>query len=226
MLSEYRRKYGRASDVLPGVGDTFERICLFVVTEGYKRMKHDNNYNLSWKETRFSAHLIGYMRKVRQDKDLHLIIDPENHLYGKEVLEGEGDPDTAPRIDIRIMGGWVNEDIYYAVEGKILVEDNWGTRNNHDLRARYIDTGIDNFVSGQYSPEIPRGCILGYVVQGSPENIVMKINGLLEHRGRDTGKLGNRQCINGYPDCYMSEHTRTLDEENIRLQHLILLLAT
>jgi len=225
MLSELRRTIGRASDVIPNVDSKFERGCLIVVTEAFKDMKNDQCYDLEWKETRFSAHLVDYMRKARDRErmDLALQIDPECHLYRKEILEGMEDPDTAPRIDIRVLGGWVQENAYYAMEGKILVEEDWGTRDNYQLRARYIDTGIDNFVAGRYSPDVPRGCMLGYVVQGTPSEIALKINNLLVHRGRDAEQVKNRHSINGYPNCYQSEHTRITDQRSIRLHHLLLM---
>ena len=222
MLSDLRSRIGRATEVIPHVDSIFEQACLFVVTEAFKDMKQERHYNLTWKETRLSAHLIGYMQKVRDRESCPLRIDPECHLYGKEILEGKEDPDTAPRIDIKISGGWVQEDIYYGMEAKVLVEKDWGTRDNNKLRARYIDTGIDNFVSGRYSPDIPRGCVLGYVVQGMPSEIALKINRLLAHRGRKKEHIADRHSINGCPDCYRSRHIRATDKQSIELYHVLL----
>jgi hypothetical protein len=222
MLNDLRRAIGCASDVIPNVDAEFEKACLVVVIEAFKYMKQDKLYDLTWKETRYSAHLIRYMRKVRDCMDLRLQIDPECYLYQADILGGKKDPDTAPRIDIKILGGWVKENIYYAIEAKILVAEDWRSRKNYQLRARYIETGIDNFVSGRYSPDIPRGCVLGYVVQGIPPEIVQKINDLLVHRRREAEQLTNRHTINGYPDCYQSEHTRVTDQQTLYLHHILL----
>lgn len=219
-LSDFRNSIGRASQTLPNVNADFEQACLWLLTEAFKDMKQDAIYDLSWKETRFSAHLIGYMRKLRSHLDLGLWIDPESYLYRKEILEGLEDPDTAPRIDIKISGGWVYEDIYYGIEGKILVETDWQTRREYDLRARYIDTGIDNFINGRYSPKVPRGCVVGYVVQGIAFNIRQKINDLLIHRDRNNETLENRRTINTCPDCYRSVHTRVTDKKKLELYHV------
>jgi len=222
MLSSFQSTIGSASQVIPNIDDDFEQACLLIVIEGFKDMKREAHYDLAWKETRFSAHLIGYMQQARERNDLLLRIDPEYHLYHQEVLEGKEDPDTAPRIDIKISGGWAKEDIYYGVEGKVLVENDWGTRDNYQLRTRYIDTGIDNFVSGRYSRDIPRGCILGYVVQGTASEIALKINELLTHHGRASEHLTNRHFINNCPDCYKSRHIRNTDRQVIRLYHVLL----
>jgi len=219
-LSDFRNSIGRASQTLPNVDANFEQACLWLLTEAFKQMRQDAIYDLSWKETRFSAHLVGYMQRIRKQEDLRLRIDPESYLYRKEILEGLEDPDAAPRIDIRISGGWVSEDIYYGIEGKILVETDWETRREYDLRARYIDTGIDNFVNGRYSPEVPRGCVVGYVVHGVAFNIGQKINDLLIHRGRESECMANRHSLNDCPDCYQSTHTRNTDKKKIELHHV------
>jgi hypothetical protein len=219
-LSDFRNSIGRASQTLPNVDADFEQACLWLLIEAFKYMKQDAIYDLSWKETRFSAHLIGHMRKLRSHLDWGLRIDPESYLYRKEILEGLEDPDTAPRIDIKISGGWVHEDIYYGIEGKILVETDWRTRRASNLRARYIDTGIDNFVNGRYSPDVPRGCVVGYVVQGIAFNIGRKINDLLIHRQRNNETLENRHTINSCLDCYRSVHTRVADKKKLELYHV------
>ena len=221
-LSDFQRSIGRASQVLPNVDADFEMASLWLLTEAFKRMRQEAIYEKDWKETRFSAHLIGYMRKIRDDKDWNLRIDPESYLYREGILNGLEDPDTAPRIDFKISGGWVQEDIYYGIEGKILVEKNWQTRNASKLRARYIDTGIDNFVNGRYSVEVPRGCIVGYVVQGAVAQISQKINNLLIYRGRKDECLAGVESINNCPDCYKSAHARITDKKQLNLYHIFL----
>jgi hypothetical protein len=222
MLKDFQRTIGRASGVLPNVDSNFEQACLWIMTEAFKRMKREKRYDLTWKETRFSACLLGYMQKIRQQNDIRLRIDPESHLYRGEILKGIEDPDTASRIDIKISGGWVKEDVYYGIEGKILVEKDWRTRDASYLRRRYVATGTDNFVTGQYSDKMDRGCMAGYVVQGSASEIASKINNLLIRDGRNKEKMMNRHSINGCSDCYQSKHLRTTDNEGIELHHIFL----
>jgi hypothetical protein len=162
------------------------------------------------------------MQKIRHEEDMALRIDPESHLYREEMLKGTEDPDTAPRIDIKISGGWVHEDEYYGIEGKILVENNWRTRDDSYLRRRYIATGIDNFVNGRYSDKIGLGCMVGYVVQGSASEIASKVNNLLIRDGRNKEKLMNPHSINGCSDCCQSKHIRTTDNKQIELHHIFL----
>lgn len=114
----------------------------------------------------------------------------------------------------------MHEDIYYGIEGKILVETDWQTRREYNLRVRYVETGIDNFVNGRYSPEVPRGCVVGYVINGVASKIAQKINDLLVHRERKSECMINHHTINGCSDCYQSAHTRTTDKKRIELHHV------
>ena len=219
MLMDFQNTIGRASDVIPNVDSNFEQACLWIMTEAFKQMKREKRYDLTWKETCFSACLVGYMQKIRHEKDIRLRIDPESHLYRKEMLNCTEDPDTAPRIDIKISGGWVREDVYYGIEGKVLVENNWRTRDASYLRRRYIATGIDNFVNGRYSDKMDIGCMVGYVVQGSASEIVSKINNLLIRDGRNKENI-MLHAIDGCSNCYLSKHIRTTDYKEIELRHI------
>lgn len=222
MLMNFQNIIGRASDVLPNVDSDFEQACLWIMTEAFKRMKREKRYDLTWKETCFSACLVGYMQKIRHEKDIRLRIDPESHLYREEMLNCTEDPDTAPRIDIKISGGWVREDVYYGIEGKVLVDTNWRKRDASYLRRRYIATGIDNFVNGRYSDKMDIGCMVGYVVQGSASEIASKINKLMIRDGRNDEKMINPHSINGCSDCCQSKHPRTTDNTEIELHHVFL----
>ena len=221
MLKDFQSTIGRASDVLPNVDSKFEKVCLWIMTEAFKRMKQEKCYDLTWKETCFSACMVGYMQKTRHENDIALRIDPESHLYQKEMLNCTEDPDTAPRIDIKISGGWVHEDVYYGIEGKVLVENNWRTRNANKLHRRYIATGIDNFVNGRYSDKMDMGCMVGYVVQGSASEIASKINNLLIRDGRNKENI-MLHAIDGCSNCYLSKHIRTTDYKEIELRHIFL----
>ena len=45
---------------------------------------------------------------------------------------------------------------------------------------RYVETGIDHYLSGYY----PCGCMLGYVLNGTIPGIVASINAKLRNEGR------------------------------------------
>jgi hypothetical protein len=185
-------------------------------------MKQDKSYDLEWEEPRFSACLIGYMRQIRQQRGIELRIEPESHLYEEKILKGCEDPATAPRIDIKISGGWVQEDVYYGLEAKILVETDWKKRSASYLLKRYINTGIGNFINGRYSQGMPKGCLIGYVLHGSASEIALKINTLILSDGQSKEGIVKSASISYCPDYYQSRHIRTTDKKKIELQHVFL----
>ena len=221
MLNKFRFKYGRSTDFIPEVDDIFENACTIILIKAYRNMKNDGNYSLEWKETQFSALLIGYMRNIRENEDLGLRIDPENYLYDEDILSGIRDPDTSSRIDIRICGSWVNEKIYYGIEAKILIENRAYKKRPHQLRNRYIETGINNFINEKYSKHMNKACIIGYVIQGNSTNIVNYINNKLINEGRKIEILSNKNTINNHKDCWCSSHTKN-NRSNIKLCHIML----
>lgn len=221
-LIDYQSVVGRGSLIPAIVDDAFEGMCIDLLTRAYDEMIAIDAYSNQWKETRFSAHLVKYMRQLRDQADLNLRIDPEHHVYREEILNGTDDPDTSARIDIRIMGGWVREDVYYSMEGKILVEKDWMTRRASALRERYIETGIDHYKNGDYSSEVVIGCVVGYVVHGQPQKVSTQINRLLSTRNRRNEHLRGRHAINSCSCCYTSEHLRVTDRKIFRIRHVLL----
>ena len=113
MFEQFRKEHGRASDAIPGVDASFVKMCLHILIQAFVLMKQDGRFELNWEETRFSATLIGYMDRVQRDEDLLVRIEPESSQYGQGILDGVDDPNTAPRIDIKLSGNWSSRDVYF-----------------------------------------------------------------------------------------------------------------
>lgn len=221
MLSSLRETVGRASAISATVNEAFENGCIHLLTEAFKRVKKAGLYDIStWDENLYTAHFIIHMEAIRDEEDINLQIDPECYQYYQEILEGKHHPDKSPRIDIRIKGGWVRRDIHYAIEAKILVEADSAKRKASALNKRYINTGMDNFINGRYSPVVPRGCMVGYVIQGESLKIMSSINTRLRRTNRKSETLQNKHTVNECDDCFFSTHVRRTDGKSIRLYHV------
>ena len=57
-----------------------------------------------------------------------------------------------------------------------------------DLKRRYIDTGINSFVSKRYE----NGCLLGYVLEGDLDKTVAGVNKLLKKDDRGSESLKSK----------------------------------
>lgn len=98
LLGSFQSTLGRASTIAAVVDEAFENACIYLLTLAHERLKAVSYYSPLWKENRFSAHLVKFMREIRDEEDVRLIVDPENHLYRPAILDGIEDPDTAARI--------------------------------------------------------------------------------------------------------------------------------
>jgi hypothetical protein len=199
--------------------------CYSILLNGYNSMKNDSRYSLSWDEDNITALLIKYMKAVSLTQELNLSITPQAPIYTDEIFSGKEKAKQASVIDIR-LSTWANsEEFEYFIEAKNLSEKSWTKDSGSPVNAsyykkRYIETGIDNFVSMTY----PDGCLAGYIVQGNLESIVEEINSILVSSipTRSSEIICNKTVVESYPYCYTSHHIN--DGKNIALKHFLLIL--
>ncbi|MCX6582525.1 MAG: hypothetical protein NT166_20325 [Candidatus Aminicenantes bacterium] len=200
----------------------FEKQCITTLIDGYKLMKEAGEFSLSWEEETLTANLIKYMKRSSFSSKWKLDITPECPIYTQQIYDGIRKPKEAPVIDVRIMNWSRSDKLEYFIEAKNLAENDWikadGSKvNASHLRARYIDTGIDNFINERY----PYGCLAGYVLEGCVDSIVNAISKLLTGKGRNRPQevLTRNTPVNNHPDCYRSEH-QTGNGKGIFLNHI------
>ncbi len=152
------------------------RVFELIIT-GYKKMLRVSRYDVGWKENKFTAVLAAYLKKHCQEfsrlTKRNWYVDREYYHDSEDVIEGEGDPDTSPRIDIIILT-WTAEyeEIKFPFECKLL------DVNDSDLIRLYIKRGIeDRYLSEKnYSDQSFWGGMIGYIINGKYDEIVSKLN--------------------------------------------------
>lgn len=192
----------------------FENNCCQILLDSHKELLKKGANLRDAKENTVTVQLLGYMQ--RHPLSSNYEITRENYNDSEAVYEGLDDPDTSPRIDIKFMTWTSSEKVKYFFEAKNLYENNFtkaGKKNPLNSKAyqkRYIKTGIDNFVNGKY----PNGFLVGYVLEGNPENIAGKINDLLKTESRNGECLKKKSADGTVQYFYESKHTST------HLEHL------
>jgi hypothetical protein len=166
-------------------------------------------------EEYISAIIFDYIDKCSQSIEWQIDIVPEYRLYKDEILKREKSAKTAPRIDLRFCGWVKSNKLIYFVEAKNLIETgHYKTVTAGYLHKRYIETGIDNYLSGKYPAN---GCLIGYILQGNTTNIVGFLNKLLEESGRNSEILRSQSFdLYDFNSDYLSKHGNTLS-----LKHLM-----
>lgn len=117
-----------------------------------------------------------------------------------------------PTIDF-CFREWGVDDSYFGIESKKLMSQ------RKDLVQRYMDTGVENFVSGRYGSHSSESCIAAYVMSGSVLEEVEALAPCIQ-RTSFRGGLARKVAVS-YPQ-YYSRHLRRLDSMPITLHHLFL----
>lgn len=174
----------------------FEENCTKLLLESYEILKINQGVR-ELSENNITSQLVGIMKDIPQRLILNISINRESYLDSDEIYKGLKEANESSRIDIKYSTWNSNSEYEYFMEAKNLSENNWKRQNDNTsinanrLLLRYVETGINHFVNGKY----PQGCLLGYVLEGKPKNIIKKINDYLISIGRDKEKL---EKIKGY----------------------------
>jgi hypothetical protein len=198
-----------------------------LLVESYFYVKSNYSIDIDCEEEYISAILFDYIDKCPQSSEWGIDITPEYRLYKDAVLKKKKSAKTAPKIDLRFCSFEKNVKLTYFVEAKNLIETDTtkrakkGRKGNtitvsaHNWYNRYIDTGIDNYLSGRYPSN---GCLVGYILQGKMENIIACINQYLQNRNRASEILTQQPFnLRNLDSFYLSKHNN-----DIIIKHLML----
>lgn len=197
--------------------------CLELFGEAYIYIKNNKNITADWEKENISANFYDYIDKSEKAISWNINISDEHRIFYESILLGKKPAKTASRIDFRLTTNWIEQKkrLEYFIEAKNLIESDCekvGRKakiNAQSLHKRYVNTGIDNFVSKKYPSN---GCLVGYVLQGKPTIIVDKINICLNNQNRTNEHLKKIDCtIPNLDFCYQSYHSN-----EVTLKHFLL----
>jgi hypothetical protein len=200
----------------------FEYRCMSLLVESYFYVKLQYRIDIGCEEEYISAILFDYIDKCPQASQWNIDIVPEYRLYKNEVLKKKKSAKTAPRIDLRFCGWSYDRKLTYFIEAKNLIETNTAKNKKErkskisakHLHKRYIETGINNYLSGHYPSN---GCLSGYILQGKTENIIDCINQHLQNCSREQEILIRQSFeLPNFDSSYRSKH-----KNNITIKHLM-----
>ncbi len=212
-----------STDIISQFQESFETNCLSLFGEAYTHINNTLNITIDWEEENISANFFDYIDKSERAIGLNINISDEHRLYYQNILSGQTTAKSASRIDFRLTTNWTQAKMrcQFYIEAKNLIEDDCikkgrksklNAKKNHE---RYVNTGIDSFISDKYPQN---GCLIGYVLQGNPDNIVAKINSTLDTSNRNSENLKTQKCqIEDLSFFFISSHL----EQRILKHYLI-----
>ncbi|MDC6388811.1 hypothetical protein PP182_08970 [Maribacter sp. PR1] len=183
----------------------FEEKCFRLITESYVSAMETKVIKLNWDENDITSELHDHVKKNPLRLKWSIVTNVEQHLPKDEIKKEKGFAAKLPRIDLRLVTINSSLEYEYHMEAKNLEE------NDSGLKRRYIDTGINNFVSKKYE----NGCLLGYVLDGDLEKTVDGVNKLLKKDHREPEYLKHRTS-DLHDKYYESEHP-----DNLLIKHFM-----
>lgn len=200
----------------------FKGMCLHALIEAYKNAFAVNSVDKDWEEDNITIHLIDKMEALDFVKDRQITVVPQYPIYDEEMINEGKNVKKAPIIDMKLSKWFKKDNIKFTIEAKNLCQTNWTKSKGTTVRAsyyknRYINTGIEHFVSGYY----PFGCLVGYVLQGNTVEIIEDINQIIIKKSVSPriGTIKNPRLINNHPFCYTSNNLG----ETLILDHIFLI---
>lgn len=177
--------------------EKFEQRCFQLIIEAYQTSLTEKIIRLDWNENDISSEIHKHIKANPLRLEWKVSTNVEAHLPDERLPKIKGFADKFPRIDFRLTSFFSTYEFEYFFEAKNLKQ------NDSALKRRYIETGIDNFVSGKYK----NGSLLGYSLQGKTSETVKGINSLLnkDKRKSETLNLKPNQLLK---TTYESKHEK------------------
>lgn len=200
------------NDIISDFENSFRTNCLILIGEAYKWLKDTKNITVDWNEETISANIFTHIDENEKAIVWNINVSDECRLYHQTILNNKESAKSASRIDLKLSTNWsvANKRVCYFVEAKNLVENNCAKQgrksklNAKKIQERYVSTGIDHFISGEYPYN---GCMLGYIIEGTPTKIVENINEILIRASRRDEILKKKELDIPYLDiAYISVH--------------------
>lgn len=175
----------------------FKERCITLFVDAYHTSVSKNSILLDFHENDITAILHRYIDENPKRLKWNISTNPESHLFDKSVAYTKGFAAKFSRIDMRFVVNWHGVEYKYFMEAKNLKS------SDSNSKRRYIDTGIDNFLTaGSYNK--CDGFLVGYILEGTIDNCVEGINKLLEKDKRKTEILFSSKLFSF--DLFCSNH--------------------
>lgn len=201
----------KSNFLIESINLSFELKCLEVLIKSYNTSKILNKVSSDWEEKTFSSHLLSLMKDCEIALKYNLTITKEEELEDNEIDNGLKSPKEANPIDIRFHNIWQDLRLDYNVEAKNISSSQWikskGSKvNASDQQTEYITKGIDRFLTGHFKDK--NGCMLGYIVNGKLNDLLLKINNKIELQKSSTEIIDFNNLIINKHKVYESSHSQ------------------
>ncbi|MCQ2270069.1 MAG: hypothetical protein MJZ52_02420 [Bacteroidales bacterium] len=160
--------------VIDAFKKSFEKRCVSLLVSAYHTSITNHEYKADWMENDFTSLLDKHIDKDPNRKKWKINCHIEHHLHTDKTNNRKGYANKESRIDMRLSTFSSTDECLFYVEAKRLKEKDNG------LLSRYVDTGIDNYLTKKY----PYGILVGYLIKGDVDATIGNINTILKKKNR------------------------------------------
>ena len=164
---------------------------------------------------------INLVNLLKRDPDIRRLFHWVEFHYEPFGYTAEGTAYSRGIVDMAVFLDH-DRDRYLAYECKRLNERRDDGRRS--LAGEYVKDGLSRFVTGQYSENLPVGCMLGYVLDGDMVYAASRVREKIIQSGQYVALVeGPRDDIAiGRATRFYSRHRRKSNGEEIEVRHDLL----
>lgn len=182
--------------------ESFQIEVFDLISEAYKKIKTPDKISEKPDEPQISISLFVALKMLCTNSSW---VTCEHHEITEDIITGSKKSISAKRFDI-YFGNWSTPiRIEYGIEAKLLTENDFVGKKSKFLIEEYVGiAGMNKYISGIYKE---RGCMVGYIVEGSIDKIIEKINTQVESFFDADQKLTKENSSNfKHTEIYKSIH--------------------
>ena len=170
MMSPSQGFHGSAESLAHEVSPLMEMRIHQLIVAGFRLWANEGFVRFDNHEGSFAVRMLYHMNDVRREWELGVRVCREQPVDTDAILAGTGNPAKARRIDLMIfVENSFDGDTFLGVECKRL-------DLSADLCREYVKEGMMRFVDGHYAVKTRIAAMIGYVIDGSPGDTMVKVN--------------------------------------------------
>lgn len=131
------------------------------------------------------------------------------HQYADNTMK-KSKGKKSPTIDF-CFKDWSTSNSYFGAEAKNLYN------NRPEKIKRYVETGVNNYISGRYGLQSSESSVIGYVLSGKISEIVKELQ---KEISKESPVFNLSRTMSITEPQYMTKHLCTYDNKQIILHHL------
>ncbi len=204
--SQDKKQLSSIADIA-GVQEAFTNLCYILIIRGYKNVVKSKKITSAWDEEDISDFLAEQIEQCCRDESYPYHIDTDSRDRSESIDGVKFKGKKRKRFDIKFsfFSDPKTENVF-GVEAKLLIENNMPPKSSTTLLEAYISvTGMRKIIEGKYSKP---GCMLGYIIEGTPDGIVKRLNERISGDGfyGKSCTLRKLSSIEGHNHFYESTH--------------------